>query len=147
MSLCAASTDIQSYQSSQTWSLKLRTRTTFLFSFKCNCRMFGSLLSIDHQSMYLLQHRAEEELKIFESVCASIPNRCPNASASETPAMLIAKARLLHTFAACPPISSHAGSFPFFQKELLQNLLTHKNQASISMTDLILMRFHTSCRE
>jgi hypothetical protein len=109
--------------------------------------MFGSLLSIDHQSMYLLQHRAEEELKIFESVCASIPNRCPNASASETPAMLIAKARLLQTFAACPPISSHAGSFPFFQKELLQNLLTHKNQASISMTDLILMRFHTSCRD
>jgi hypothetical protein len=87
--------------------------------------MFGSLLSIDHQSMYLLQHRAEEELKIFESVCASIPNRCPNASASETPAMLIAKARLLQTFAACPPISSHAGSFPFFQKELLQDLLTH----------------------
>jgi hypothetical protein len=105
--------------------LKVEDKDYFCLSFKCNCRMFGSLLSIDHQSMYLLQHRAEEELKIFESVCASIPNRCPNASASETPAMLIAKARLLQTFAACPPISSHAGSFPFFQKELLQNLLTH----------------------
>jgi len=50
--------------------------------------------------LYLLQQRAEEELNILESVCASMPSCCPSASASATPAMLIANARLLQTLAA-----------------------------------------------
>jgi len=49
---------------------------------------------------YLLQQRAVEELKMLESVRASMPSCCPSASASATPAMLIANARLLQTLAA-----------------------------------------------
>ena len=56
---------------------------------------------------YLLQHRAVEELKMLESVFASIPSCCPSAKASATPAMLMDKARLLHTLAACLHIKHH----------------------------------------
>lgn len=44
---------------------------------------------------------------MLESVCASMPSCCPRASASATPAMLIAKARLLHTLAAWNTQAKH----------------------------------------
>ena len=62
---------------------------------------------IDHtlenceMSTYLLQHRADEVLKIPLRTRMSAPNFCPRASASATAAISMASARLLHSFATC----------------------------------------------
>jgi len=49
--------------------------------------------------IYLLQQRPLEELSTLVRVVAAIPRDWPTASASDTPIMLIAIARLLHIFA------------------------------------------------
>jgi hypothetical protein len=60
---------------------------------------FDHMLENCNMGSYLLQHRADELLKIPLRTRISAPSFCPRASASATAAISMASARLLHSFA------------------------------------------------